>query len=115
GKLKYCGPVKEIGQFISEKTGIRTGSGITFVLRGKPQAILQALPEIETKALTSRADGLTTFYSEQVNPEFINQCIDRLRTHQIQILEILHNNVSLEDAFLTLLSQPADDEGKTNL
>lgn len=117
GELKYCGPVRQIGDFIQNKTGVRIGSGITFVVRcsmEKFHAIAEPGPD---DSINSGTDDCVEFYCTNTDTGFVNSTIDRFRASGVDILEVSKRNVTLEEAFLTILSSAPsgaqNDKGET--
>ena len=110
GELKYCGPVSEIGDFIQQKTGIRTGSGMTFALKGDRRTLDELFDVGPTDEVSQRGDEVIEFYTSRVEEDFINASIDKIRAKGVTIVEVARKEVSLEDAFLTILSDGNEEE-----
>ncbi|MEE2639474.1 MAG: ABC transporter ATP-binding protein [Planctomycetota bacterium] len=111
GVLKYCGSVENIGNFISSQSGMRTGSGITFWLdcdEAKLRATLEVSP---TETVTPRGEGRVEYFTDRLDVQFVNECIDRLRANDVRIIEISQKHVSLEQAFLAILSKESPSNG----
>ena len=104
GNLKYCGPVNQIGEFIEKRTGIRTGVGMTFVVESDIQTMKDLVKVLPGDELNEVSAGVVEFYSTQIEPDFVTATIDQLRQKSITIREVAKKHVTLEEAFLTILS-----------
>lgn len=113
GELKYCGPVDKIGDFISEKTGLRTGIGMKFVVECDEDVLYSTVDVAEGDQLESMGAGRISLYTDRVEVDFVNRTIDQLRARQIPIVEVAKQNVTLEDAFLRILSKDNDTDKDT--
>ena len=104
GDLKYCGPVEKIGDFIEKRSGIRTGVGMTFIVESDLEAMNQLVDHLPGDELSEKPGGVIEYYSTRIDSDFVNSVIDQLRQNAITIREVAKKHVTLEEAFLAILS-----------
>lgn len=80
-------------------------SQMQFVLRGDPDKLRAALANVETAHWEAGSDGQTRVLVAVPDQVAVNQCIDRLRQSQIDVLELRRMKNSLEKAFLDIVTQ----------
>lgn len=108
GKLRYCGPVDQIGDFVRERSG-ESRIIVTMELRGQETEIREALSNPQTEGI--EISGIEALPDRcLVNAKFqhqadIDQVVDRLRNHDISIVRLSPAETTLEDAFLKIVSR----------
>lgn len=110
GKLRYCGSVDQIGDFVRERSG-ESRIVVTLDLRGEEAEIREALanPPIdrfEIAAMEAFPDRclVTAKFEHQ---DSVDQIVDHLRNHAISIVRLSPTETTLEDAFLKIVSDEA--------
>jgi ABC-type multidrug transport system ATPase subunit len=109
GELRYCGAVSEIGNFVKEMAGVsQTGLVIEIEVAGDADSINAGF-EGETFEIVSRlSDQMFTVRVSMPNQEAVDQMIDKLRTNRVSVHSMARQQVSLEDAFLKIVSDSSD-------
>lgn len=107
GKLRYCGPVDKIGEFVRERSG-ESRIVVTMELRGQEAEIQPALGDPQTggfeiSAMETLPDRclVTAKFEDQAG---VDKVVDRLRNHEISIVRLSPAETTLEDAFLKIVS-----------
>lgn len=96
GQVQRSGTIDEITRHSKTK--------MEFVLRGGAEEIRLALGAMETQGWQSVTDGPTSIVVVVPDQAAVNQCIDRFRERQIDILEMKRVRNSLEKAFLDIIT-----------
>lgn len=96
GQVQRVGTIDEITRH--PKTHMQ------FVLRGLPEQMRSALADTETERWESAPDGSTTVLAVAPDQMAVNRCLDRLRQHQVDIVEMRRLRNSLEQAFLEIIT-----------
>ena len=107
GELKYCGGIKEIGQFI----GASKEEIVAQVqLKGAPDAVNASFQnttfEIEKRMSDSEFEVKVTVKDQ----DGIDKLVDSIRSHGVSLLRLEKHHVSLEDAFLKIVEDPSSKE-----
>lgn len=106
GHLRYCGEVSAIGDFVNQMAGVdSSGLVIEVEVAGTPEAINAGFSgqEFEIKA----HDEFEGFKVELTvaDQAAIDTLIDRLRAESVSIHSISRQRVTLEDAFLKIVTE----------
>jgi ABC-2 type transport system ATP-binding protein len=105
GHLKYCGSVSEIGDFVKGTAGAGQANLVVDVeIVGDPDAINSAFSGHEFEIL-NRESGQFNVRTKVANQEVIDQLVDSLRKNGVSIHGMSRQVVSLEDAFLKIISE----------
>jgi ABC-2 type transport system ATP-binding protein len=101
GVLRSVGSLAEIAPKQLE------GVDLVLELAGDPQAIQRALVDRTVPHREQRGDRwqITVRLTDQAA---VDTCIDDLRRQQVSIVGLSRHRVTLEDAFLNILAQPAE-------
>ncbi len=105
GQVQRLGTMDEITQH--PKTQMQ------FVLRGTPEELRAALANVATEHWQPGEDGTTIVTVAAPDQRAVHHSLDRLRQHQVDILEMRRMRNSLEQAFLEIITtdaEPADDK-----
>ena len=105
GNLRYCGPVANIGEYLSGAAGGSDGTQsqkqILFQVIGDPESLNESFGSFDFKVVSNENKVASVEVKVQDQQE-VDQLVDRLRSNQISIIGIEAQRVSLEDAFLQL-------------
>jgi ABC-2 type transport system ATP-binding protein len=101
GQVQRVGTIEEITRH--PKTQMQ------FFLRGAPDQLKTILAGVATDEWESGADGTTRVQILVPDQAAINHCLDRLRQHQIDVLEMRRMRNSLEKAFLDIITTKSDE------
>jgi ABC-2 type transport system ATP-binding protein len=105
GELKYCGGVNEIGDFIGAHQGeIEVQIRIKADL-GAAHAAFQDTNFQITEKHSDSEFGVTARFANQ---EGIDALLDRLLKNKISLISLQRKQISLEDAFLRIVDDPAN-------
>ena len=104
GELKYCGAVSDIGEFVKQMAGIGdSGLVVDLEIAGDPDAINEAFTGHKFEIL-NRDSGHFNVRAGVASQEIVDQLVDSLRKNQVSIQAMSRQHVSLEDAFLKIIS-----------
>ncbi len=109
GQLRYCGSVKEIGEFVNRRGG-RQRLRVTFHLAGPPEPVEAAIGQLPTglcqiETIKPAGDHVLLI-ADFEGQDSIDRCVDELRRHSISIRQLMRETTTLEDAFLRILDDP---------
>jgi ABC-2 type transport system ATP-binding protein len=96
GQVQRVGTIDEITQH--PKTQMQ------FVLRGAGDDLRVALSEVKTDQWEAGGGGSTSVLVVVPDQDALNRCVDRLRQHRIDILEMRRMRNTLERAFLEIIT-----------
>lgn len=96
GHVRFIGPVEEITR--------QPTAEFQLELRGEEQAILRGLADCVVDDFVW-SEGLTRATVRLNDPEKLDQTIDALRQGDVSILALARRRITLEDAFLKLVSE----------
>ncbi|MFT5302136.1 MAG: ABC-2 type transport system ATP-binding protein [Mariniblastus sp.] len=113
GELKYCGAVSDIGDFVKEMAGSAdAGLMVEVEVKGSPDSINAGFDGKKFEILTKEA-GQFAVRATLPGQDDVDQLIDSLRQNGVSILAMSRAQVTLEDAFLKIISdassQPSVD------
>jgi ABC-2 type transport system ATP-binding protein len=109
GELRYCGAVTDIGDFVKDMAGVsHTGLVIQIEVAGDADAVNAGFEGESFEIVTRHSDQLFTVRVSTSNQEAIDSLIDKLRTNRVSIHSMARQQVSLEDAFLKIVSDPSE-------
>lgn len=103
GQVQRVGTIEEITR--DPKTQMQ------FLLRGSEEAMRSALAEVETERWDLGPDRSATVLVVVPDQAAVNGCLDRLRHHQIDVLEMRRMRNSLEKAFLEIITTDSGRSG----
>ena len=111
GHLRYSGSVSEIGEFVKNMAGVAsTGTLLEIEVAGSPESINEGFSgqsfEIKAREGTSHFRVKLTVADQAA----IDQLVDNLRNKGVSIRSMLRHQVSLEDAFLQIVSDPSPEK-----
>lgn len=112
GSLRYCGPVANIGQYLTGASGSDQQSSakqVVFEVLGDPQTLNSSFEGFEFKVASVEEGGASVEVVVQDQSE-VDQVVDRLRSNGVSITGIETQRVSLEDAFLQLTEVTSDEK-----
>jgi ABC-2 type transport system ATP-binding protein len=97
------GEVRQVGTV----SGItRTSNDVRFAVIGQEALVAQAVQEATVSVSSWMAEGSqVTFAIAASDQQHVNECIDRLRAHDIDIVAVSPHQDSLESAFLNIVQQ----------
>jgi ABC-2 type transport system ATP-binding protein len=101
GLLKRIGSVEEIASAQPE------GLDVEFELSGPKQAILQALGDRPISRGETLGEGHFRCVVRLADQAAADRCVDDLRRQQVSIIGMSRRRITLEEAFLDILAQPA--------
>lgn len=105
GKLRYSGLVSEIGEFVKQLGGqAATEVRLQLELAGSPEQLNAALTGTTYASIPKGTEGAVMVKLTVPSQADVDQLIDRLRQEKISIHGLLREQVTLEDAFLKLVS-----------
>ncbi|MEW4454187.1 ABC transporter ATP-binding protein [Bremerella sp. JC817] len=96
------GRVQKVGTI--EEITTHPNARVEFVMRGSIDQMQYALSAVETEPWQTDGDHLARVVVSAEDQAMLNQCIDQLRQHQIDIVEIRRLRTSLEEAFLNIVT-----------
>ncbi len=110
GQLRYCGTVREIGDFVKSAAGSSMDEiGISVDVIGDPEAIHNSFAD-QSFQITSRGeDGSFSVSLSLSDQGAVDQLVDRLRGNEVSIRSLSRQQVTLEDAFLKLVGDTKND------
>lgn len=104
GNLRYCGPVANIGEYLTSASGSdsqQPQKQVVFEVLGDPQLLNSSFDGFEFKVANVEEGGAAVEVKVRDQSE-VDQVVDRLRSNGVSITGIETQRVSLEDAFLQL-------------
>jgi ABC-2 type transport system ATP-binding protein len=126
GELKYCGSVSQIGDHVNSLADrIVEGIRLSLTLAGSSESIQAGLNQSDlnhsglnsasvglsgVRIESSGGEGLFQVSMEVENQEAVDLLVDQLRRNNVSIHRLLREQVSLEDAFLKLVSNQSSEE-----
>ena len=110
GNLRYCGPVANIGEYLSQAAeSSQGGKLVRFEVLGDATALNSGFSGSDFKVI-SNDGGVATVEAKVQAQEDVDRIVDSLRKNGVSITGIETRRVSLEDAFLQLTeTDPATD------
>ena len=112
GELRYVGPVADItagqgAEWLKTSNGQPAETALELELAGAEDAIRQAIGERRIEAWEpAGANGVRLVVLAQ-NQNDVDQCIDELRRRSVSVISLARRRVTLEDAFLAMVAEPA--------
>ncbi len=100
GRLRRIGLVKEI-------TDLQEPD-VEFTVVGSEPLVRESLAGVDVIAWDGDADGRVRVAVKTPDQPMVNQCIDRLRSHSIDIVAVTRSRNSLEDVFLDTVKNDQD-------
>lgn len=105
GELKYFGGVDEIGDVIGGTSGhLKLAIGV----KGDPEAINSCFDGLEFKILERKTETEFRVETSVDDQEAVDKLVDNIRNKSVSIIELERKQVSLEDAFLHIVDDPAN-------
>ena len=113
GSLKYVGPVSEItngqgAEWLKANDGQPAEIAVDLELAGAEAAIRQAIGGRRLDAWAPAGNDCVRIVVRAQNQSDVDQCIDELRRQSVSVISLARRRVSLEDAFLAILADPAE-------
>ena len=104
GNLRYCGPVANIGEFLASDSVDTQQPKKQFLFQalGDPDMLQKGFAGFNVNVLSTE-NGVASVQVNVPDQAEVDRLIDQLRSHQISIVGIEEQRVSLEDAFLQLI------------
>ncbi len=110
GLLRYCGNVSDIGDFVKEMAGVKeTGLVVDIEVAGSPDEINAGFTG-QAFEIISRQPGQFMVRLSVGSQAEIDKLIDRLRQNAVSISSMSRQHVTLEDAFLKIISDESDQQ-----
>jgi ABC-2 type transport system ATP-binding protein len=107
GHLRYCGAVDEIGQFVKDKAGVaETGLVVDVEVAGTPDEINAGFTGFRFE-IVSRNNGQFAVRVNAATQTEVDQLLDSLRQNNVSIHAMSRQHVTLEDAFIKIISDDA--------
>jgi len=104
GHLKYCGAVSEIGDFVKRMAGVsETGLVVDIEIVGDPDAINTSFAGHKFEIINRESGRFNVRIGVSDQP-VVDQLVDSLRKNHVSIQAMSRQHVSLEDAFLKIIS-----------
>lgn len=109
GELRYCGAVADIGDFVKNMAGVsQTGLVIEIEVAGTADAINAGFAGQSFEIVSRQSDQQFTVRVSAPTQEAVDTLIDKLRDNQVSIYNMARQQVSLEDAFLKIVSDQSE-------
>jgi len=109
GELRYCGSVTDIGEFVKEKAGVtQTGLIVEIEVAGTADAINAGFEGASFEIVSRLSDQMFNVRVSAPDQLAVDALIDKLRTNSVSIQGMARQQVSLEDAFLKIVSDPSE-------
>jgi ABC-2 type transport system ATP-binding protein len=113
GSLRYSGSVSEIGDFVKRFSGNQgTEIRLQLEISGSPEQYAAALRGLtyaaQPKGIPGGNSGITLVKLTVQSQQQVDSLLDELRRQGVSIYGLLREQVTLEDAFLRLVSQDSD-------
>lgn len=108
GNLRYCGPVREVGEYVRNQTG-EGRKQVLLELGGDREEVMKiagndSKVEVLGCESTQKRTLLTAYFDTQ---EDIDRFVDSIRQNGISLMALTPQTTSLEDAFLQIVSNDA--------
>ncbi len=105
GKLRYSGSVDEIGDFVKSLVGQAvTGIVVDIEVAGSPDQVNAGFAGHSFEITSRENDGRFSVKLSLADQDAIDALIDNLRQHGVSIHSLLRKHVTLEDAFLQIVT-----------
>lgn len=106
GELRYCGEVSKIADFVAEISKDQPDPEIEVEIEvgGSPEAINAAFEGCDFKIKSRDGDGAFKVNAKFPDQDSIDALVDQIRKQGVSILAMSRNRVSLEDAFLKIVT-----------
>lgn len=109
GELRYCGSVANIGDFVKELAGVsQSGLVVDIEVAGDPESINAGFDGQSFEIVSRQDDQLFTVRVSTADQDAVDHLVDRLRAQQVSIHGMTRQQVSLEDAFLKIVSDQTE-------
>ncbi len=102
GELRRVGTVAELA--IRQSAGVE----LDMELAGAPEIINTVLRSWSSAAVKSAPGGHTRVHVVMPHQNAIDSCVDQLRSRGVSIVSLVPKKITLEDAFLQVLAEPAE-------
>jgi ABC-2 type transport system ATP-binding protein len=113
GSLRYCGPVANIGQYLTGGNSEQQPAKVFLVkVVGDSNSLNEGFGDLDFKVL-SNEDGVASVEVKVQDQSSVDQLIDRLRGKGVSITGLEEQRVSLEDAFLQLTEVASDSKSSS--
>lgn len=114
GRLRYCGQVDQIGQFLHGQSGAKESAGLAGINAGDDVVALEIKGDPD--AINRCFQGLSFEIESHVDDQFgvkvnlktqsgIDELVDKIRAEKISLISLVRRRVSLEDAFLQIVDE----------
>jgi ABC-2 type transport system ATP-binding protein len=103
GLLKAIGTVDQITPQQA------TGFEIELVVAGTEEDVRRAIGDRGVNQWSTTSDGSHRLGMRLLDQDAVDQCLDDMRRHQLSVIGLARRRVTLEDAFLNLLGQSANN------
>lgn len=107
GELKYCGGVKEIGEFIGTS---EAGTKLRVAVNGNPQDVQSAFDGVPFNIVERTSESRFTVEATIKDQHAVDSLVDSLRGRKVSIVGLKKEQISLEDAFLKIVDDPESQE-----
>lgn len=116
GVMRYCGPVGEIGNFVSSELGnTQSGHSVEFCVTGEVgtiQRVFQGLSGVQIADSNNEHEHI--FKVGLPDQASIDGAVDQIRAAGISLIGLSIEQVSLEEAFLKIVGGSSDDTTEGN-
>ena len=107
GELKYCGGIKEIGEFIGTSKGeIR----VMTTVKGDAEATNASFAGTSFEVKAKLPDNEFEVEVSLEDQDALDALVDSIRSHGVSLVRLEKQAVSLEDAFLKIVDDPEGTE-----
>jgi ABC-2 type transport system ATP-binding protein len=111
GEMRYCGTVESIGDHINTLAGsISEGIRLSLEVSGAIEAIENLMQNYTTDSFTRNEKNIVGLTLSVADQDEMDQLVDTLRANAVSIRRLSREQVTLEDAFLKLVSNQSNAE-----
>lgn len=107
GQLKYCGGIKEIGEFVGQST--KGEIQVAVSVKGDVEAVNDAFDSFEFKISKRLSEVEFEVGVTVADQSGIDALVDSIRNHSVSLIKLEKQTVSLEAAFLKIVDDPANN------
>ncbi len=103
GVLRYCGSVKNIGEFVNQQVRQKTGIELTVEVMGngdQVNAVFSGEPAADVKTL---GPGNYECHLNLSGQDGVDQLVDKIRAADLSLIRLSRRQITLEDAFLSII------------
>ena len=106
GQLKYCGGIKEIGEFIGHSTNGKIQVSVS--VKGDAEAVNNSFNSFDFKICKKLSEAEFDVDVTVDNQSRVDALVDSIRSHGVSLVKLEKQTVSLEAAFLKIVDEPAN-------